>query len=124
MPPSKSIQCGYRGASILVGMALLAASGPSACGLGGPRPPAHVASDDKADRTRVVRRIPPGPDDPLGARWIAFAHGDGWTVGLHGTPHPELPGRAVSGGRVRMRNADVVRIYDRVQLGTPVVVEP
>jgi len=79
---------------------------------------------DREDRTRVARRIPPGPDNPLGARWIGFAHGDGWTVGIHGTPRPELLGRAVSRGCVRMRNADVIRLYDRVRLGTAVVVEP
>jgi lipoprotein-anchoring transpeptidase ErfK/SrfK len=77
---------------------------------------------DKQDRTRIARRIPPGPTNPLGARWIGFAHGPGWTVGFHGTPRPELLGRAVSGGCVRMKNADVIRVYDRVRLGTPVTV--
>jgi lipoprotein-anchoring transpeptidase ErfK/SrfK len=72
----------------------------------------------------VVKRIPPGPANPLGERWIGFAHGDGWTIGIHGTPNPELLGRAVSRGCVRMRNADVIAIYERIQIGTPVVVEP
>lgn len=79
---------------------------------------------DPKDSTRILRRIPPGPDNPLGERWIGFAHGDGWTIGMHGTPHPELLGRAVSGGCIRMRNADVSYVYERVGLGTPVVVEP
>jgi lipoprotein-anchoring transpeptidase ErfK/SrfK len=79
---------------------------------------------DPKDRSRVIKHFPPGPKNPLGERWIGFAHGDGWTVGIHGTPQPELLGRAVSGGCVRMRNADVVRIYSRVRLGTPVIVEP
>lgn len=79
---------------------------------------------DPTDRTRVLKRIPPGPKNPLGERWIGFAHGDGWTVGMHGTPNPELLGQAVSGGCIRMRNADVIRVYDRVRLGTPVIVHP
>jgi len=79
---------------------------------------------DPAMPTRVLKRIPPGPDNPLGQRWIGFAHGEGWTVGIHGTPRPELLGQAVSHGCIRMRNEDVVRIYDRVQLGTAVTVEP
>jgi len=79
---------------------------------------------DPTDRSRVIKRIPPGPTNPLGERWIAFAHGDGWTIGIHGTPQPELLGRAVSKGCVRMRNDDVIRLYDRVRIGTPVVVEP
>jgi L,D-transpeptidase ErfK/SrfK len=74
--------------------------------------------------SRVLKRIPPGPTNPLGERWIGFAHGDGWTVGIHGTPNPELLGRAVSGGCIRMRNADVLRVYDRVQRGTTVIVVP
>ena len=73
---------------------------------------------------RVIKRIPPGPTNPLGERWIGFAHGDGWTVGIHGTPHPELLGRAVSHGCVRMRNADVIQVYEHVAIGTTVIVEP
>ena len=79
---------------------------------------------DPGDRSRVLKRIPPGPENPLGERWMAIAHGEGWTVGIHGTPQPELLGRAVSGGCIRMRNADVIRVYDRVRLGTSVIVEP
>jgi lipoprotein-anchoring transpeptidase ErfK/SrfK len=79
---------------------------------------------DPTDRSRVLRRIPPGPENPLGERWMTFVRGDGWTVGIHGTPQPELLGQAVSGGCIRMRNADVIRVYDRVQLGTAVIVEP
>lgn len=65
-----------------------------------------------------------GPNNPLGARWIGF-----WTngvnfIGFHGTPTEELVGQAVSHGCVRMRNQDVVALYDQVKLGTPVTVEP
>jgi lipoprotein-anchoring transpeptidase ErfK/SrfK len=79
---------------------------------------------DPSDRSRVLRRIPPGPENPLGERWMGIAHGEGWTVGIHGTPHPELLGQAVSGGCIRMRNADVIRVYDHVELGTKVIVHP
>ena len=85
-------------------------------------PEFHVI--DRADRTRVVRTIPPGPANPLGERWIGIILGDGWTIGIHGTPRPELLGQAVSGGCIRMRNADVLRVYDKVDLGTPVLIEP
>jgi L,D-transpeptidase ErfK/SrfK len=85
--------------------------------------PEFVKIDD-ADPSRVIKRFPPGPTNPLGERWIGFARGDGWTLGIHGTPNPELLGRAVSGGCIRMRNADVLRVYDRVQLGTTVIVDP
>jgi L,D-transpeptidase ErfK/SrfK len=84
----------------------------------------HYDKLDPKDRSRLLKRIPPGPHNPLGERWIGIILGEGWTIGIHGTPNPELLGKAVSGGCIRMRNADVVRVYDRVQLGTPVVVEP
>jgi lipoprotein-anchoring transpeptidase ErfK/SrfK len=68
--------------------------------------------------------IPPGPDNPLGARWIAF-----WTdgrnfIGFHGTPNEKLVGQAVSHGCIRMRNKDILALYSQVKIGTPVVVEP
>lgn len=84
----------------------------------------HFDVVDPNDRARLIRRIPPGPENPLGERWIGFLRDDGGSTGIHGTPHPELLGKAVSGGCVRMRNADIVRIYDRIRLGTPVVIEP
>lgn len=74
--------------------------------------------------SKVFGRIPPGPTNPLGLRWIGFAEAYGWTIGFHGTPKPELLGQAVSHGCVRMHNDDVVRLYDRISLGTTVIVEP
>lgn len=68
--------------------------------------------------------IPPGADNPLGARWIGF-----WTdgknfIGFHGTPQEQLVGQAVSHGCVRMRNQDVLALYAQVNVGTPVTVKP
>ena len=68
-------------------------------------------------------RIPPGPNNPLGLRWISFASAHGWEVGFHGTAKEHVLGQAVSHGCVRMKNADVVKVYDKVQLGTTVIVE-
>jgi lipoprotein-anchoring transpeptidase ErfK/SrfK len=79
---------------------------------------------DWKDPSRAIRLVPPGPDNPLGRRWIGFASGYGWQIGFHGTPHPELLGQAVSHGCVRMRNDDVVKVYDRVRIGTVVIVQP
>jgi lipoprotein-anchoring transpeptidase ErfK/SrfK len=79
---------------------------------------------DWTNPSRVLRRIPPGPENPLGSRWIGFASAHGWGIGFHGTPRPELIGQAVSHGCVRMHESDVVWLYDRVRIGTPVIVEP
>jgi L,D-transpeptidase YbiS len=39
---------------------------------------------------------------------------------IHGTNHEDLIGQPASGGCIQMRNADVVRLFDKVDEGTPV----
>lgn len=68
--------------------------------------------------------IPPGPNNPLGVRWIGF-----WTdgrnyIGFHGTPNEESVGRPASHGCIRMFNRDVVQLFNMVKMGTPVSVVP
>lgn len=65
-----------------------------------------------------------GPDNPLGARWIGFWTDGVNSIGFHGTPAEELVGQAVSHGCVRMRNRDIVALYEQVDIGTPVTVKP
>ncbi len=67
---------------------------------------------------------PPGPDSVLGERWIGFWTDGKETIGFHGTPGVHLLGQAVSHGCVRMRNADIRAMYDLVEIGTPVIVQP
>ncbi|MFH7243685.1 MAG: L,D-transpeptidase [Spirulina sp.] len=68
--------------------------------------------------------VPPGPENPLGRHWVGFWSDGNNVIGFHGTPQEDLIGQAVSHGCVRMRNADVAEFFDRVQVGTPVIVEP
>lgn len=68
--------------------------------------------------------VPPGPDNPLGDRWIGFWTDGTNSIGFHGTPDEHLIGQAVSHGCVRMRNADVIELYEKVRLGTRVLVQP
>ena len=49
----------------------------------------------------------------------SFAGGDG-VIGIHGTDHPELVGRDVSHGCIRLRNADITVLAHELPLGTPV----
>ncbi|EAW36057.1 L,D-transpeptidase [Lyngbya sp. PCC 8106] len=68
--------------------------------------------------------IPPGPDNPLGMRWIGF-----WTdgtnyIGFHGTPNEDTVGQAASHGCIRMLNQDVQLLFEKVMIGTPVIVKP
>ncbi len=66
--------------------------------------------------------IPPGPDNPLGDRWIGFWTDGESQIGFHGTNQEELIGQAVSHGCVRMRNQDIRDLYERVGIGTKVEV--
>jgi len=66
----------------------------------------------------------PGARSALGLRWIGFAQMPGGIIGFHGTPTLSSIGQAASHGCVRMRNEDVLQLFDQVHIGTPVVVEP
>jgi lipoprotein-anchoring transpeptidase ErfK/SrfK len=60
-----------------------------------------------------------GPDNPLGARALYLGSS---LYRIHGSNEPWTIGRAVSSGCIRMRNEDVVDLYERVKVGTKVVV--
>jgi lipoprotein-anchoring transpeptidase ErfK/SrfK len=62
--------------------------------------------------------IPPGPDDPIKARWMAIYEG----AGIHGTEETESLGSAASHGCIRMAIPDVEELYDRVEVGTPIYI--
>ncbi|MGB8136163.1 MAG: L,D-transpeptidase [Pseudolabrys sp.] len=63
--------------------------------------------------------VPGGPNNPLGARALYL----GSTLyRIHGSNEPWTIGTNVSSGCIRMRNADVVDLYERVKVGTKVVV--
>jgi lipoprotein-anchoring transpeptidase ErfK/SrfK len=62
-----------------------------------------------------------GDGNPLGARAIYL----GSTIyRIHGTNSPATIGQRVSSGCIRMLNADVIDLYDRVSVGTRIVVMP
>jgi lipoprotein-anchoring transpeptidase ErfK/SrfK len=65
--------------------------------------------------------IPPGPRNPMGERALTLDHGE---YAIHGTNRPDSVGKFVSYGCIRMLNADIIDLYDRVAVGTLVVVEP
>jgi lipoprotein-anchoring transpeptidase ErfK/SrfK len=66
------------------------------------------------------KTIPPGPQDPLKARFMAFNGG----AGIHGIDPSEYSsiGHDASHGCVRMRIPDVIALYSRTPVGTPVYV--
>jgi lipoprotein-anchoring transpeptidase ErfK/SrfK len=62
--------------------------------------------------------IPPGPSNPIKARWMAIYEG----AGIHGTEETYSLGSAASHGCVRMSIPDVEELYDRVEVGTPIFI--
>lgn len=70
-------------------------------------------------RPDLPRHMAGGPDNPLGARALYL----GSTLyRIHGSNEPWTIGTQVSSGCIRMRNEDVVDLYNRVKVGTKVVV--
>ena len=64
-----------------------------------------------------------GLDNPLGARALYLFQGNKDTLfRIHGTNEPDSIGKAVSSGCIRVMNADAVDLYERVKVGTRVVV--
>jgi lipoprotein-anchoring transpeptidase ErfK/SrfK len=70
-------------------------------------------------RPDLPRYMEGGPENPLGARALYLG---GTLYRIHGSNEPETIGTAVSSGCIRMLNEDVVDLYDRVKVGTQVVV--
>ncbi len=73
------------------------------------------------DNPRIARLIPSGaPNNPMGAAALTIAGGE---YAIHGTNRPGSVGGFVSYGCIRMLNSDILDLFDRVAVGTPVVVE-
>jgi L,D-transpeptidase catalytic domain/Putative peptidoglycan binding domain len=78
----------------------------------------HVPNSDWAG-SLAGQVIPPGPSNPLKARWMGIYAG----AGIHGTADIGSLGTAASHGCIRMAVPDVVELYDKVPLGAPVYVQ-
>ncbi len=79
------------------------------------RPPAQMLKR----RPDLPKHMVGGPNNPLGARALYLGSS---LYRIHGSNEPETIGQAVSSGCIRMLNDDVVDLYERVRVGTRVVV--
>jgi len=90
----------------------------------------HTIQDKQVDPTWNVptsswagdlagQSIPPGPSNPLKSRWMGIYDG----AGIHGTDDTGSIGSAASHGCVRMLIPDVIELFDRVEVGTPIYIE-
>jgi lipoprotein-anchoring transpeptidase ErfK/SrfK len=80
-------------------------------------PPAEMI----ARQPYLPRWVGGGPGNPLGARALYLGHTD---YRIHGTNDPTTIGKRVSSGCIRLQNADVTDLFERVGVGTKVVVLP
>ena len=81
-------------------------------------PPATI----KRDRPGISDLIPGGsPRNPMGDAAMTLAGGE---YAIHGTNAPKSVGGFVSYGCIRMYNQDIVDLFARVRIGTPVIVLP
>ena len=73
-----------------------------------------------ADPGHAKAILPPGPNNPVGTRWIDLSKPH---YGLHGTPTPSSIGKTQSHGCVRLTNWDVERLASAVDATVPVVMQ-
>jgi lipoprotein-anchoring transpeptidase ErfK/SrfK len=68
-----------------------------------------------------AKPVPPGPDNPLGTRWMGLSAPG---VGIHGTDEPWSIGHSESHGCIRMQVVSAEWLFNRVRIGTPVFIIP
>jgi hypothetical protein len=68
---------------------------------------------------RGLKPVPPGPSNPLGTRWMGLSAPG---VGIHGTDEETSIGYSLSHGCIRMHVPDAEWLFQRVVVGTPVVI--
>ncbi len=80
-------------------------------------PPAEMI----ARQPYLPRWVGGGPGNPLGARALYLGN---TAYRIHGTNDPRSIGKHVSSGCIRLRDADVIDLFNRVGIGTKVIVLP
>jgi lipoprotein-anchoring transpeptidase ErfK/SrfK len=82
--------------------------------------PYHLAAIPSL--AKYINGMPGGPDNPMGARAMYLYQGDVDTINrIHGAAKPTQVGRKVTAGCIGLLNVDVIHLYDRVEIGTRVV---
>jgi lipoprotein-anchoring transpeptidase ErfK/SrfK len=85
--------------------------------------PTWTPTADIKKRMDVPNFVEGGAHNPMGARGIYLFQGSKDTLfRIHGTNQPEYIGQAISSGCIRMTNEDVIDLFNRVKMGSIVVV--
>jgi lipoprotein-anchoring transpeptidase ErfK/SrfK len=120
LPDGKAIRYG-----VAVGEEAMAFSGVARVGRMAEWPDWIPTPEIQARLGPYPSRVTGGAANPLGARALYLYAGNKDTLyRIHGTNQPEYIGQAISSGCIRMRNEDVIDLYNRVKLGSTVVVLP
>ena len=118
LPEGKAIRYG-----VTVGEDALAFSGVAKVGNKQEWPSWTPTEATKQRLGQLPNYVPGGPDNPMGARALYIHFGGRDTLyRIHGTNQPEYIGQAISSGCIRLTNEDVIDLYNRAKVGTPVVV--
>jgi lipoprotein-anchoring transpeptidase ErfK/SrfK len=118
LPQGKAIRYG-----IAVGEEAQAWSGIAKIGRMEEWPPWIPTPSEQARLGPLPAYVTGGPHNPMGARGMYLYSGNKDTLyRIHGTNQPEYIGKAVSSGCIRMTNEDAIDLYNRVKVGTPVIV--
>ena len=108
---------------VTVGEEALVFSGVAKVGRKEEWPSWTPTADIKKRLGNIPDHVGPGPHNPLGARAMyLYANNKDTLYRIHGTNQPEYIGQAISSGCIRMTNEDVIDLYNRVKMGTSVVV--
>lgn len=75
----------------------------------------NVPASIRAEKPDLPAQVPPGPDNPLGSRWMTVGQ---TSYGIHGTNVRWSIGRPATHGCLRMYDDQVRTLYDRVPKGT------
>jgi L,D-transpeptidase ErfK/SrfK len=76
----------------------------------------NVPASIRAEKPHLPASVPPGPDNPLGSRWMTIGN---TSYGVHGTNVKWSIGRIATHGCVRLYEDEMERLYDRTSPGTP-----
>lgn len=85
--------------------------------------PAPYHLEEKPSLAEHINGMPGGPDNPMGARALYLYQGEVDTINrIHGAAKPAEIGSKKTAGCFGMLNIDIIHLYDRVAIGTRVVV--
>ncbi len=77
----------------------------------------NVPESIRAENPALPAVVPPGPDNPLGDRWLTLGTS---SYGIHGTNNVWSIGRISTHGCIRLYNADMRALFDRTDVGARV----